>query len=128
MTSPSPSGGWLGRLAAVRGAGRAGDQEASAPAGSAAAPVAPQPSPNARAKAEATKRYIENLYSERNKAAAARLQRRKSLDTVAGKQVSHLPTVLWARRAAPQCFCSPLAPKRHHGDAHAALPPLPSLT
>ena len=63
--------------------------------------MAPQPSPNARAKAEATKRYIENLYSERNKAAAARLQRRNSLDTVAGKQVSHLsPRPLGQARSA----------------------------
>ena len=92
MTSPSPvGGGWLGRLAAARGVGahRAGDAAAGgdpAPGASVEAP-SPQPSPGALAKAEATKRYIENLYSERNKAAAQRLERRRSLNAATADTV-----------------------------------------
>jgi hypothetical protein len=86
MTSPSPSGGgWLGRLAAARGAGTHRG-EADPPPGAATQPP-PAPSPGTRAKAEATKRYIENLYSERNKAAAQRLERRRSLNAATADTV-----------------------------------------
>ena len=85
MTSPSTGGGgWLGRLAAARGVGTHRGGEADPP--STEAP-APQPSPGARAKAEATKRYIENLYSKRNKAAAQRLERRRSLNAATADTV-----------------------------------------
>jgi hypothetical protein len=74
---------WLNRLASVRG----GSRPASAPAAevastSAAAPPAPAaaPSPSSQAKAEAAKKYIENMYKERGKAATDRLERRRSLD------------------------------------------------
>jgi len=77
---------WLNRLASVRGGG---SRPASAPAAevastSAAAPpaaaAAAAPSPSSQAKAEAAKKYIENMYKERGKAATDRLERRRSLD------------------------------------------------
>lgn len=103
MTTPT-TGGWLGRLAA-RGGGRAAAEEASpsppqsaSPAAhtqpsSAHAPTASAsphavtsphaPSPETQAKAAATKAYIENMYRERERASAARLERRKSMETEA---------------------------------------------
>ena len=81
------SGGamWLNRLASVRGGG---SRPASAPASevastsASAAPAATAaPSPSSQAKAEAAKKYIENMYKERGKAANERLERRRSLDS-----------------------------------------------
>lgn len=103
MTTPT-TGGWLGRLAA-RGGGRAAAEEASPSPPQSASPAAPSqppsahaptasasphavtsphaPSPETQAKAAATKAYIENMYRERERASAARLERRKSMETEA---------------------------------------------
>ena len=76
---------WLNRLASVRGGSRpaatpaAEEASTSAAASPPAAPVA-VPSPSSQAKAEAAKKYIENMYKERGKAATERLERRRSLD------------------------------------------------
>lgn len=92
MTTPPPAagGGWLGRLASSRAAGAglraAAPEEAGASAASASpSPAVPSaaPSPEAQARAAAAKAYIENMYRERDRATAARLERRRSVETEA---------------------------------------------
>ena len=101
MSAPAGAS-WLGRLAAVRGSG--GSAAARAVAGedasTSAAAAAPLPSPDTLAKAEATKKYIEHMYRERDKAASERLERRRSLDRgVEGVRVPWRPSFVPARPA-----------------------------
>jgi hypothetical protein len=101
--SGAPSG-WLGRLAAVRGgaARQAAPAAEEASTSAAAAPPAPVPSPGTQAKAEATKKYIENMYRERDKAAVQRLERRRSLEKKQFAQARR-PTRLGSRPS----ICAP---------------------
>jgi hypothetical protein len=108
MSAPqSGPAAWLNRFTGgVRGgrpaaaAAAAAEASTSAPAASssgAASPPAPPaaPSPGTQAKAEATKKYIENMYRERDKAAVQRLERRRSLernDRAEARSVTHAPT------------------------------------
>ena len=93
--------GWLGRLAAVRNGGAVRpappppEEASTSGAGATAAaaqPPASAPSPGTQAKAEATKKYIENMYRERDKAAVQRLERRRSFEKdQTGGAVRHAP-------------------------------------
>ncbi len=104
MAAPT---GWLGRLTRGAGGARAAPPAAEEASTSAPTPApAAAPSPGTQAKAEATKKYIENMYRERDKAAVQRMERRRSLEK--------------ADKAAVRCFGSrapalaaPCAPRAH---------------